>query len=248
MANDKEKKPKKPKKDEVTYMSVGYLKWLATRNVFLGNTPIQAGDIILSQANPDSSAFTQYTADTTRPFCGSKVDLDGTWYHGKTGWEDFRLPITSGKLGANAKPDFDYTNNGYLFPNNDTGEVLYMSDQLPHSADLGPGAVGHPHLHVVQAADQQAVFKFKYRITGNGSAVPAFATLTSTGYIYTYVSGSLLQILEFPAIDLSQVSLSSIIDVQLWRDDSAYTGDILVKACDIHIPINSLGSGQEFIK
>ena len=37
-------------------------------------------------------------------------------------WDDFRFPATSSKLGANDKPDFDFTELGFLFPQNDTAE------------------------------------------------------------------------------------------------------------------------------
>lgn len=225
------------------------LKWVCNQNCFIGGVYYSKGQIVLAATNPSATYFTETTNDSyRRPIGTPSVDLDGTLYYGTIGFEDFKFPLSSTKVGALNKPDYDFTNNGYLFPQNDNTEVLYASDQFPHSMNTSAGATGYPHLHVVQAANQQAVFKLKYRIIGRAQAVPEFITLTSTGYAYAYTSGSISQIITFPSISLAGVITSSLIDIQLYREDNVYTGDILVKSVDIHIPLDSLGSGQEFIK
>ena len=224
-------------------------KWLCIENCYTNNHRYQKGDIVLAPSSPNTTFFVE-TSNDDAIFQAppAKLDHDGTYYYGSIGWDDFRFPLSSTKQGANSKPDYDFTDNGFLFPQNNTAEILYASDQFPHSMYTGPGAQGTPHIHVIQAANQQAVFKLKYRIHQNGGAVSAWTTLTSTGYVFPYSSGSICQIVNFPHISLETAGLSSILDIQLWREDNVYTGDILVKSVDIHIPFDSLGSGQTFSK
>lgn len=47
-----------------------------------------------------------------------------------TRWTDESFPATRQRQGATQKPDFDYTNMGLLFPQNDTDEIVYIIDQM----------------------------------------------------------------------------------------------------------------------
>ena len=61
--------------------------------------------------------------------------------------------------------------------------------------------------------------------------------------------GSILQIVSFPDISASGIdTVSSVLDIKLYRDDNIVTGDILVKEFDIHFQIDSLGSDLEYTK
>jgi hypothetical protein len=161
-------------------------------------------------------------------------------------WEDMRFPATRTKKGSNAKPDFDYTELGDLFPNNDTSEIIYISDQMPH-AWTQAGEV-RPHLHYVQTGADLPVFKLAYRFYNNGAEVPAFATITSTTGVFTYTSGSMLQILLFPSISMGDLGTSAWFDMKLWRDDAVVAGDVLVKGFDFHYPQDAFGSRAEYVK
>jgi len=59
------------------------------------------------------------------------IDLRTRVAVGQGLWDDLRFPATATRQGALAKPDFDYTNIGLLFPQNDPTEIIYMIDQLP---------------------------------------------------------------------------------------------------------------------
>ncbi len=156
-------------------------------------------------------------------------------------WEDLRFPATLVKLGANTKPDFDYTNLGLLFPQNDTGEVASIIAQMPHSYKLGTNI--YPHIHFIQTASNVPVFKISYRWYLNGTTPPSFTTITSTTVVHTYTSGSILQRLAFPAISGSGITaISSILDIKVYRDDNVVTGDVLVKEFDIHYTLETIGS------
>ena len=156
-------------------------------------------------------------------------------------WEDLRFPATQTKLGANLKPDFDFTDIGLLFPQNNTGEVVYMVVQLPHNYKLGTSL--RPHIHFIQSAATVPVFKISYRWINNSGTVGSFTTIATTTLRYTYTSGSILQVAEFPEVVApTGVKLSSMLDIKLYREDNVVTGDVLVKEFDIHYQLDSFGS------
>ena len=52
-------------------------------------------------------------------------------------WKDATFPATRLRQGASLKPDFDTTNIGLLFPQNDATEIVYINHQLNHDYKLG---------------------------------------------------------------------------------------------------------------
>ena len=166
-------------------------------------------------------------------------------------WDDLRFPATRVRRGALNKPDFDYTNIGLLFPQDDATEETYVIAQMPHKWLLESAL--HSHIHYIQDEAEQPTFKMDYRIIQNGGAPPGTFTTISTADgnkgVYSYTSGSLSQIATFPAIDMTGVDgVSAILDIIVYRDDDDVTGDVLVKEFDIHYQIDSLGSRTEFAK
>lgn len=163
-------------------------------------------------------------------------------------WSDLKFPATRIRQGATSKPDFDITNLGLLFPQNDATEIAYIIAQIPHEWAFGTGL--RPHIHYVQDEAQEPVFKIDYRWYKNGEdPTGGFTTLTASNFVFTYTSGSILQVVSFPEIDGTGIdTLSSMLDIKLYRNDNVVTGDVLVKEFDIHYIIDSLGSRQEYIK
>jgi hypothetical protein len=164
-----------------------------------------------------------------------------------TVWEDMRFPATRTKLGSNDKPDFDYTNIGLLFPQNNTGEIVYVTDQTPH-AMIETDVVWKPHIHYIQTGATMPTFTLSQRIYANGAAPPAFASIDTTGEgIFTYTSDSMLQILPFPDIEVDDsLGVSAWFDFKLFRDDNDVTGDVLFKGFDFHYPLDRLGSREVY--
>lgn len=209
--------------------------------------------VYLFASNP-GARFALETNDDERNAAG--VDLDGTWFPGQVGYDDWRFPLTQAKTGSNLKPDFDETNNGYLFPQNDTVEVLFMSNVSSHRMLIHPDAIWHPHLHYWQDEAGYPVFEYRIKITGAGGAVGAWSDWTpSIGKapdLPAWSSGTLHQIIIFPplrAYDLGQTTPAAMVDIQLRRNDNIVTGDVLAKEFDIHAIFDApLGSGQEFLK
>jgi len=164
-------------------------------------------------------------------------------------WDDLKAPLTQAKQGNLDKPDFDYTNIGLLFPDgNDTSEIAYIILQFPHNPQNGSDI--SPHIHWVQAEATTPTWKIDYRWTENGAdPTGTFTTLEADNHVSAYTSGSILQISSFPDIDGSGIdSVSSILEVKLYRDDDAVTGDVLAKEFDVHYQIDQIGSRQEFTK
>ena len=120
-------------------------------------------------------------------------------YNVGSAWDDIRFAFTLQRQGATGKPDFDYTNMGLLFPQNDAAEIVYIIGQMPHDWETSTDI--YPHVHWVQTGATFPTWKLDYRIYDNGDdPTGSFTTIeTSTGE-FSYTSGSLAQISDFPAI------------------------------------------------
>lgn len=179
---------------------------------------------------------------------GGQHVIGGFQKYASPAWEDLRFPATRIRQGATAKPDFDTTNIGLLFPQNDATEIAYVIAQMPHAKLLGSDIFWH--IHFVQDGSSTPVFKIDYRVYENGGdPTGSFTTITASTFAYTYTSGSILQIAIFPAIDMSAESgVSCMVDARVYRDDNVVSGDVLVKEADLHYQIDARGSEQEYVK
>lgn len=163
-------------------------------------------------------------------------------------YNDLKFPFTRDKQGQLSKPDFDFTNIGLLFPQNDATEIAYMVGQFSHARKNGSDI--YPHVHFLQDGVTTPIFKIDYRWYKQGDdPTGGFTTLTASSFVFTYTSGSIMQVAVFPTIDGSNIDdISSMIEIKFYRDDNVVSGDVLTKEFDIHYEIDSLGSGQKFIK
>jgi hypothetical protein len=163
-------------------------------------------------------------------------------------FNDIVFELTPSRIGSNDKPDYDYTNVGLLFPQNNVNEIAYFTIQLPHSWKVGTTI--YPHIHIQQAADQQATFRMEYKWYDIGDAIPAsWSTYDLDTYAIEYTSGTISNIiLGADGIDGAGQTISSILKIKLFRTDNVYTGDMLADQFDIHIEIDGFGSQEEYIK
>ena len=163
-------------------------------------------------------------------------------------WDDRTFPATQTPRFFADKPDFDTTNVGYLFPQNDESEVLYITDQMYHRYKQGSNL--RPHVHFIQTSASIPIFELQHRWYNNGEIVPAFATIQTTGVgVLPYTSGSMLQITPFPEIDGTGKEMSSFFDFKIYRQTGdGISGDVLYKGFDFHFKSNGLGSVQEYVK
>jgi len=164
-------------------------------------------------------------------------------------WTDRSVSATRAKQGQTQKPDFDFTELGLLFPQNDPSEKIYILDQMLHEKKFGTPL--DLHFHFIQTSALLPVFKADYRFYNNGDIVPGWTSITSLGVgKLTYPgSGDMLQIIDFPEIPApADENVSSNIDLIFYRDDNIISGDVLVKFIDFHFQKDGDGSRQEYVK
>lgn len=166
-------------------------------------------------------------------------------------WDDLSVSLTRDKQGQSSKPDYDFTENGLLFPQNDPAEIVYLVIQMKHAKVLGTGLM--PHVHYIQDEVPQPTWKIDYRWYNNGAAVPGSWTTISTADgnkgVFDYTSGAIMQIGAFvEVLPPASEDVSSNFDLRLYRDDNDVTGDVLAKFIDLHYQIDSLGSDAEYVK
>lgn len=165
-------------------------------------------------------------------------------------WTDKSFAATRLRQGALLKPDFDYTNLGLLFPQNDTTEQVFIVDQMLHQKKLDTDL--HLHVHFVQTSALMPIFEAQYRTYNNGGTIPGFTTIDTSANspAFTYPgSGSIMQIIGFPTLSMpSPESVSACLDIIFYRNDNVVTGDVIVKYIDYHYEIDAAGSRQEYIK
>jgi len=175
------------------------------------------------------------------------VELQGQY----TVWDDKSFTLSQDKQGQTSKPDYDFTNLGLLFPQNIATEIVYVTDQMSHMKKLGSGI--YMHVHYIQSVAAQPIFKLDYKFYNNSDTVPGSWTTISTADgskgVFTYTSGSILQIASFPIIAApTDEGVSANIDMKLYRDDNDVTGDVLAKYLDYHYEKDSWGSAGQFTK
>ncbi len=184
-----------------------------------------------------------------------EIESDGTAVSkgDATTWDDFTLSATQARRGALSKPDFDYTNLGLLFPQNDTSEEVYLIMQMPHKKKMNSKI--YFHIHYIQSVATQPTFTIEYKFYKNGTAVPASWTTLNTSDaegnkgVFPYTSGSIMQIAIFPAITPpADETVSANFELKIYRNDNDVTGDVLVKYFDFHLEIDTDGSREQFSK
>jgi len=140
------------------------------------------------------------------------------------------------------KPDFDYVNVGYLFPQNDDGEKLVVRGQLKHAWKIGTDLF--PHIHAILEGSGSPVFKFDYKIydPNNDDVSPTYGTYTMDTISFTWSSGvKSAMIYNATGITATGLTESTIIKGFIYRDDNSYSGDILVDDIDIHYYAEKFG-------
>lgn len=223
----------------------------------------RVGDVVLSQADVGLTNV-QDTADLDKPIstaAQTKLDLKVDKIAGYSlladtaiadltlpRWDDLVFGLVQSVRDETLKPDYDFTNIGLLFPRNNVNEIAYLTFQMPHA--WKQGTTIFPHIHVIQSANQQAVFNIDYKWYNLGDTVPAlWTTYTMNQYAFVYASGSSSQIIKNP-VGISGVgkTISSILKIKLYRNDNVYVGDMLADQFDIHIEKDGFGSQSELSK
>jgi len=186
---------------------------------------------------------------------------------GDTRWDDLagsliaaRLDIASGRL------HYDYFNGGVIMDSNARypDKPIVMALQFKHAMRYGAGAVLRPHLHWLQQQSAMPNFLIGYKKVAQGAATTFevdfsnFTLLHIPTNVFTYTSGTLVQITKFAEIDASDLNLSSQVTFVLFRDTANVSGlfsgvdpvaaDVTVLYQDQHVLLDSTGSSQEYAK
>ncbi|KKN63339.1 hypothetical protein LCGC14_0502870 [marine sediment metagenome] len=166
-------------------------------------------------------------------------------------WTDFSVPLTRDKQGQASKPDYDFTNLGLLFPQNNETEEIYLNLQMLHQKALSLSI--NMHVHYIQSAAEQPIFELQYKFYNNGGDVPGSWTTIDTSANkgrYTWTTNDMMQKGNFPTIAApANEIVSANLDVKLYRQTGdGLAGDVLTKYVDFHFQIDSLGSAQEYLK
>lgn len=170
-------------------------------------------------------------------------------------WDDLTGSLIAHRLESTAgKLQYDYAENRIEMQSGGTlgtaADTLVFNFQWPHGAY--PTGEMRLHVHWEQPDAQAYVFSGRYRIQNNGDArTTAWTNFTSTvgsgNDKYTYSSGTMNQITDLVQIPMTGIGISATVQFQLARTDSL-TGSIYATFVDAHIPYNSAGSHQEFVK
>jgi hypothetical protein len=182
-----------------------------------------------------------------------------------TYWLDMLGPLSGQRIDlSSGRVDMNYFNGALGFQANARypEEVVMARVQIQHYWKVGTN--GKPHLHWKQQSANIPNWLLGWKLSKNGEA-----DLIETDYSnfnfgvlqsqeFTYTSGVLNQISNFPDIDLSTAGISDMLTLSLWRD----TGNVstlfagadpsaiteLATDLDIHIEVDMPGSRQEYIK
>jgi hypothetical protein len=174
-------------------------------------------------------------------------------------WDDMLGQAIAANLDTSSgRIDYNYDELGITFQDNARypQEPLGIPFQFSHRAAVDNEL--RPHIHWIQEQADIPNFLIEYRVYKNGETPPAFTQAIGTGEVFTYTSGTILQVTNFPAISVSDFSSSECLDIRLYRDSINTSGlfagndpvanDVTVKFIDVHFKVDTMGSRQEFIK
>ncbi len=168
-----------------------------------------------------------------------------------SGWDDAilffvgkNLDVTSGRV------DFDREKVALKFQSSATeADAIVYTYQLLHKHVGTPEL--RPHAHLWEETTSNMGWKMKYRICENFKAVGSWSAEQDCTYGHartaTPSSGSpYINIITFPSIDISSLTISDLIDVKFYRDDSI-SEDAWLKQADFHVQEKRLtGSRNEW--
>ena len=185
-----------------------------------------------------------------------EVEPDGTVKSVGTStlWDDIvgslvarRLTSTVGTLNYNYDENtITMQSGGGITDQNDR---LIFNFQYPHAA-ITDGEM-RLHIHWEQDTATTREFTVQYRIQSNGTAKTTAWTQvvvdSNTNNIFTYTSGTINQITELVAIDMTGAGISATVQFRLARTDSN-SGDVEATFVDAHVEMDTNGSREEYSK
>jgi len=186
----------------------------------------------------------------------TEVEADGTTQAkgDATCWDDVVISLIGRRLYTNqGTVDYNYSENAIVFSDggdiDDDNDCVIWNLQLPHAAKIDSSC--YPHIHFEQTSSDNVEFTVRYRIQDNGATkTTAWTTLTAdvaNDSVFEYTSGTLNQIMQLAAINLTGCAISSTIQFRMTRTDSE-GGTVNVTFTDTHFEFDMLGSRQQYVK
>lgn len=171
-------------------------------------------------------------------------------------WDDLRTPVDAIRLrGVPADP------SPGAFPVGTNPQALYFSPtalnevfitvQMPHTWWEGTAIYPHVHWGPIDSIAGNVEWEMEYSWANIGAVFGATATITVVDPI---AAQNTHQIASFSAIDGTGMTISSILQIRLYRDGTAgnvhdtYGNSAALLEFDIHYQKNTFGSVTEFGK
>ena len=205
--------------------------------------------------------FTDWISDKTTKQAGIETSGETPLKLSDTVWLDLIGYTIARNLDSTRDHiDYNYDDGTVDFDDNgadttDNRDAITINYQINHDTDRETVAVvGRPHFHWLQTLDLTPAWVWQWRVLENGKSISAWSAKTEvTSKVYPWVAGGLVQITSLGDIPIEGVSISSIIQVRLWRDgnsanDTYGVTDVQVLSSDTHVPLKYLGSKTEFVQ
>jgi len=150
----------------------------------------------------------------------------------------------------------DFYSNGDVA---DSGKRAIFNIQLKHKIVEGTDSFFRMHWHWLQKDSTERTLTYQYRkakkptnvgdagVAIGGWSIPETVTMNATNNFYTYSSGTIHQVTEFTAIDISDMLISDILQFRIAREDSL-SGDLQTMYFDAHVAMDSEGSRWKWVK
>jgi hypothetical protein len=187
-------------------------------------------------------------------------------FNDATVWDDATFPFTSQRVNVGTgRVDYNYFNGGIDFQNNarfNEADCISFLWQVKHQVQIGINV--RPHLHWLQTSANEPNWLVAWKKIKNDEAYTKetdfsnHTLATKLSNVYTYTSGTKGQITRFPEIDMSDMGLSDMIQYAFFRDVNNDSGAFagaesspgieMAWEYDVHVPIDGLGSEDEYFK
>ena len=187
---------------------------------------------------------------------GFFVESDGTVVteSSASAWDDVAGSLTGRRLSSTTgKVDYDWDENAVVFQSGGSiatsADIVNFNVQMPHA--MKTDSTVDLHIHWEQDTATAREFTIKHRTQNNGvnktSSWTTTVVSTDDDPKFAYPGGTINQISDLVAIDMTGYGISAVIQFQIARTDSE-TGDLNATFIDLHVEKDTLGSRQEYVK
>lgn len=182
------------------------------------------------------------------------VDGVTTHYYGQgeaDNWDDLRFPASSlNPPGSVSDADVDPNTGTLLFAAGSTEQICGIA-QMPHSWHYETPVRPHIHWGPTTTGTGDVLWRLSYKYANvHGEFQATYRTIDSLAAAGG--SATAHQLIGFGSINMTGMKLSTIILWTLQRiggdASDTYAADARLIEVDFHYQINSVGSGQEFVK